>query len=237
MSVLTATTLISTHGAIWNYPGCWHQMYPHINRSTWPKCWPNMKLMSCSVTLGHQIPLPGSTGGWGCVWWQASLTHRLTKWQADLRYLYRGVHLTKDHVTTGLCDQCSHTHGHQMSMHGGRFRLTFCLLGSQPASQLASLPAAIVQPASHVARYQPVRLWVGHICGGRRTRSPNTLGPSPGSQHSHWFPLGSDLAGQGQARKVTQMSSAACYIPLALCLVTICSFVSMLPNHIFLHTM
>ena len=54
---LTATTLISTHGAIWNYPGCWHQMYPHINKSTWHKCWPNVKLMLCSVTHGHQMPI------------------------------------------------------------------------------------------------------------------------------------------------------------------------------------
>ena len=29
--------------------------------------------------------------------------------------------------------------------------------------------------------------------------APITLGPSPGSQHSHWFPWGSDLPGQGQA--------------------------------------
>ena len=34
---------------------------------------------------------------------------------------------------------------------------------------------------------------------GRWTGCPTTLGPSPGSQHSHWFPLGSDLPGQGQA--------------------------------------
>ena len=35
--------------------------------------------------------------------------------------------------------------------------------------------------------------------GGKWTGSLTTLGPSPGSQHSHWFPLGSDLPGQGQA--------------------------------------
>ena len=34
--------------------------------------------------------------------------------------------------------------------------------------------------------------------GGKWTGSLNTLGPSPGSQHSHWFPLGSELPGQGQ---------------------------------------
>ena len=35
--------------------------------------------------------------------------------------------------------------------------------------------------------------------GGKWTGSLTTLGPSPGSQHSHWFSLGSDLPGQGQA--------------------------------------
>ena len=35
--------------------------------------------------------------------------------------------------------------------------------------------------------------------GGKWTGSLTTLGPSPGSKHSHWFPLGSDLPGQGQA--------------------------------------
>ena len=45
----------------------------------------------------------------------------------------------------------------------GRVRLTFCVIGSQPASQLASLTATIGQPTSHVTRYQPVRLWVGQM--------------------------------------------------------------------------
>ena len=35
--------------------------------------------------------------------------------------------------------------------------------------------------------------------GGKWTGSPTILGPNPGSHHSHWFPLGSDLPGQGQA--------------------------------------
>ena len=37
------------------------------------------------------------------------------------------------------------------------------------------------------------------IGGGKWTGSPTTLGPSPGSQQSHWLPLGSDLPGKGQA--------------------------------------
>ena len=40
---------------------------------------------------------------------------------------------------------------------------------------------------------------IGDIGGGKWTGSPATMGPSPGSQHSHWFPLGSDLPDQGQA--------------------------------------
>ena len=101
---------------------------------------------------------------------------------------------------------------------------------------------------------------VGCIGGGRCTVSPTILGPSPGSQHSHWFPLGSDLPHQGQtrapvegpitstgfpwgktylakAKQVTEMSSAGCYIHLELYLVIVCTFVSIPPNHIFLHTM
>ena len=35
--------------------------------------------------------------------------------------------------------------------------------------------------------------------GGKWTGSPTTLGPSPGYQHSHWFPLGTELPGQGKA--------------------------------------
>ena len=89
MSVLTATTLISTQGTCWNYPGCWHQMYPNINRSIWPKYWPNVKVMSCSVTLGHQMPLLGSTGGvsmsddrpaWPTGWLNSKLTWDAFTW-------------------------------------------------------------------------------------------------------------------------------------------------------------
>ena len=40
-----------------NYPVCWHQMYPHINKSTWPKCRPDVKLMLYSVTFSHQMPI------------------------------------------------------------------------------------------------------------------------------------------------------------------------------------
>ena len=96
--------------------------------------------------------------------------------------------------------------------------------------------------------------------GGKWTGSLPTLGPSPGSQDSHWSPLGSDLPHQGQkrapvespitptgfpwgvtylakAKQVTEMSSAGYYIHLELYLVTVCTFVSMLPNLLFLHAM
>ena len=45
---------------------------------------------------------------------------------------------------------------------------------------------------------------LGALGGGRWTGSPTTLGPSPGYQHSHWFPLGSDLPHHCQARAAVQ---------------------------------
>ena len=63
--------------------------------------------------------------------------------------------------TSGLCDQSHHTWPQDVSAWG-RVRVTFCLIGSQPAS----LPAAIAQPTSEVTKYQPVRLWVGHMVAG-----------------------------------------------------------------------
>ena len=66
------------HSWSWNYCGCWHQMYPQINRSTWPRCWPNVKLTWCSTSLGHQMPLLRY------IWLKVHLTQRLTKCQSDL---------------------------------------------------------------------------------------------------------------------------------------------------------
>ena len=70
-----------------------------------------------------------------------------------------------------------------------------------------SQPAAIGQPTSHMMGYQPVRLWAGQIFGGSRTGSLTTFGPSPWSQHSHWFPVGSDLPDQGQASDRNELYS------------------------------
>ena len=101
---------------------------------------------------------------------------------------------------------------------------------------------------------------LGASGGGRWTGSLTTLCPSTGSQHSHWFPLGSDLPHHGQARapvqgpitptgfpwgvtyltkarQGTEMSSVGYYIHLGLHLLTVCTFVSMPPHHIFLHAM
>ena len=86
---------------------------------------------------------------------------------------------------------------------------------------------------------------------GKWTGSPTTLGPSPGSQYPHWFPLGSDLPHQGQvrapcqgpitptgfpwgvtylakAKQVTEMSSTGYYIHLELYFMTVCTFVTIL---------
>ena len=86
MSVLTATTLISAHGAIWNYPGCWHQMYPQINGPTWPKCWPNVNLMLCSVLLAiwclYQALLGGMSDDRPA--WPTSWPHGKLTWDASM---------------------------------------------------------------------------------------------------------------------------------------------------------
>ena len=208
-------------------------MYPHINRSTWPKCWPNVKLVSCSVTPGHQMPLPGYTGsgdmsddmparptGWpnGKLTWDASTG---------------GVHLTEVHVTTGLYDQCSHTPGHQMSLHGGMVRLTFCLLGSQPASQLANCNWPASQLCDKISTCQALGwsdIW------WQEDREPNYIGPQSSVPSLPLVPLGEWPTWPRPGKWHKWALQPVVYL-LALCLVTICSFVSMLPNHIFLHTM
>ena len=48
---------------------------------------------------------------------------------------------------------------------------------------------------------------LGGHWGGRWAGSPTTLGPSAGSQHSHSFPLGSDLPHQGQASDRNELCS------------------------------
>ena len=101
---------------------------------------------------------------------------------------------------------------------------------------------------------------VGVHWGGKWTGTLTTLDPSPASKHSDWFPLGSDLPHQGQARapvegpitptgfpwgvtylakakQVTEMSSAGYYIHLELYFMIVCTFVSMPPHQIFLHAM
>ena len=103
-------------------------------------------------------------------WSSITLGHKIS--------LSRGVHLTE-----GQPDQSSNTLSHQMSLLGEGSGYDFVRWS-------ISQPAAIGQPTSHVQKCQPVRLWVGQIVGGGRTGGLTTLGLSPGSQHSHWFPLG-----------------------------------------------
>ena len=89
---------------------------------------------------------------------------------------------------------------------------------------------------------------------------PDHIGPQSRVPALPLVPLGSDLPHQGQARapvegpitptdfpwgvtylakakQVTEMSSAGYVIHLELYLVTVCTFVSMPPHHIFLHAL
>ena len=182
-------------------------------RSTGPKLVPllAMRCLSLEALRGHE-------GGWGYMWQNSSLTNRLITCHA---------HLQKYH--SWQLDFCSGSRG--------------CQGASRGVGGITGLAGGVR----------------GHL-GGRWTRNPTTLGPSPGSQHSHWFLLGNNLPHQGQARapvqspitptgfsggvtcltnarQITEMNSAGYYIHLALHLMTVYPFISMLPNHIFLHAM
>ena len=104
--------------------------------------------------------------------------------------------------------------------------------------QSASQPACHLQLASQPDMWQDINLsgfgLVRYLVVGGQGAWPHWV-PVQGLSTPTGCPWG--VAYLTKARQVTQMSSTACYIPLALCLVAICSFVSMLPNHIFLHAM
>ena len=93
-------------------------------------------------------------------------------------------------------------------------RLTFCVLGSQPASQLASCSWPANQPCDKISTCQALGwsdMWWQEELGAWPHWAP-VQGPST--------PTGSPwgVAYLTKARQVTQMSSAACYIPLVLCI-------------------
>ena len=86
----------------------------------------------------------------GYIWPKVILSKAVPK--LAMRCLYRGVHLTR-----GLCDQSSHTLGHMMSLPRGRARLTFCSIGSQPSSQLASCTTLLLR--NYFSNHKSEMLW------------------------------------------------------------------------------
>ena len=103
-----------------------------------------------------QTGLKSHVGGRGYIWLKGGLLRVVPHFAMRCLYGGRGVHLV-------YVNQSSHIWPQDVSAWGN-VRLTFCLIGSQPASQ----PAAIGQPTSHVTKYQPVRLWVGQMVAGRQ---------------------------------------------------------------------
>ena len=158
----------------------------------------------------------------GYIWPKVNLTEVVT--HLATRCLCPGKHLT-----SGQPDQSSNILGHKMYLLWGQVNI---LLASQPTS----LPAATGQTTSHVEKFQPVRLWIGQIDDGRRTGSPTTFGPQFRVPALPLLPLWG-VTYLTKARQVTEMTSAALYVPLSLLSHTVYSFVSMWPNHIFLHQM
>ena len=112
-----------------------------------------------------------------------------------MRCLYWGrghlVYVTK--VITHMATRC-------LCLLEGKVDIMF---NRQSASKLDICNWPANQPCDKISTFQAL----GWSDGGRRTGSPTTLGPSPGSQHSHWFPLGSDLPDQGQAIDTNELCS------------------------------
>ena len=76
---------------------------------------------------------------------------------------------------------------------------------------------------------------VGGPLGWQEDWEPDHIGPQSRVPSHPLVSLG--VTYLAKAKQVTEMSSVGYYIHLELYLVTVCTFVSMLPNHIFLHTM
>ena len=73
----------------------------------------------------------------------------------------------------------------------------------------------------------------GVYWGGKCTGSPATLGPLQGPTTPTGSPGG--VTYLAKAKQVTEMSSASYYIHLELYFMTVFTFVSVPPHHIFLH--
>ena len=123
------------------------------------------------------------------------------------------------------------THMATKCLYLGRIRLTFCSIGSQPVSQLSSCNWLGIQSCDKISTNQAVG-WSDSWW--QEDRVPDYIGPLSRIPAIPLVPHGG-VTYLIKARQVTQMSSAAHYIPLAPLSGTMCSFVSTSPNHIFLH--
>ena len=156
-----------------------------------------------SITLGHMMSLPivGGTSDQRSTWPKGEvISHVATRCLFLWGHIWPLVNLTK--VVSHLATRC------------------LCLGEGQLDILLDSESATISRPTSHVQKCQPVR--VGHIVGGGRTGGPDPIGPQSRVPCLPLVPL-EGVTYLTKARQVTQMSSAALYIPLALLTVTVCS--------------
>ena len=140
-----------------------------VNR--WPKCWPNVKLTWCSTAIGYQMPLPGGTADFTgqtdpkadqMASWSDVVPLLVTRclWG----YIWPQVYVTK--VVTHMATRC-------LSM-GGRVRLTFCVIESQPASQLANYNWPANHPCDKISTCQALGwsdIW------WQEDRDPDHTGP------------------------------------------------------------
>ena len=132
------------------------------------------------------------------------------------------------HLTTGQPDWSSNTLGHKMSLPGED--QVDILFNSQSAS---SHNWPVNQLCAQMSTCQTsgwLHSW------WRENWGPNHIGSLSRVPALPLVSLGG-VTYLTKAMEVTQMSSAALYIPLALLTGTVCSVVSMSPHHLFLHEM
>ena len=149
---------------------------------TWPDIWPNTNLTWSLI--------PG-----GYIWPEVDLTWSLTKCQHDLKPHLGGTSDHRSMVAIHLATRCFYL---------GRVRLTFCLIGSQPASQLANCNWSANQPCDKISTSQALG-WSDSWW--QKTGGLTTLAPVQGPSTPTSSPWGSDLPDQGQASDTNELCS------------------------------
>ena len=234
------------------------------------------KIVYCRPLLATRCLSLGALRGWGYIWQNSSLTHKLMTCHAHVQQNHSWQDTSSGvwGVGAGMgCRGCQGALGCWQGCRGiralevgvGTLGLAGCRGCQGPAGGVGAQWASGANRGCQGAGRGVVGIR-GHwesagvlgvhwgMAGG--VGAQEALGPAGGVGASgvagglvaqpHWAPVqgpstpigsSSGVTYLTKVRQVTEMSSAACYIHLALHLVMVCTFVSTPPNHIFLHAM